>query len=73
MTRRVTIPDDHVALILPNQLSDELMSLLRAYRAEVGRVIVRAKRTNCELDSIAIAQHSIAGDVMLAILEAREA
>lgn len=73
MPRRITVPDDHVAVILPNQLADELMSLLKLYRSELGRVIERARRAQREPDSLAIGQYGIAGDVMLAILEAKEA
>lgn len=61
MTRRVTIPDDHVALILPNQLSDELMAILKEFR--------RNRRKFREPDSMV----AVSGDVMLALLEAKEA
>lgn len=73
MPRRITVPDEHVAVILPNQLGDELMSLLKLYRSELGRVIERARRAQREPDSLAIGQYGIAGEVMLALLEAKEA
>lgn len=73
MPRRITVPDEHVAVILPNQLGDELMSLLKLYRSELGRVIERARRAQREPDSLAIGQYGTAGEVMLALLEAKEA
>lgn len=82
MTRRVTIPDDHVALILPNQLADEIMSLLTAYRTRLWSRIERQKRAALDasehgdpikdLDASDVGAHAICGDVMLAVLEAKE-
>lgn len=64
MTRRVTIPDDHVALILPNQLADELMTTLR---------VVRNYGLKRHLPEGQRAVNRICGDVMLTLLEAKEA
>lgn len=61
MARRVTVPEDHVALILPNQLADELMSILKEFR--------RNRRKFHEPDPMV----AVSGDVMLALLEAKEA
>lgn len=60
MTRRITIPEDQVALIIPAQLADELMSILREFR--------RQRRKFQEPDAML----AVAGDVMLALLEAKE-
>lgn len=64
MTRRVTIPDDHVALILSSQLADELMTALKMVR------------TYGLKKHLAVEQHpvnQVCGHVMLALLEAKEA
>ena len=80
MPRRVTVPDGHIALVLPNQLGDELMSLLRYIRLMNGPAATRVARANALGESAALRpadpelnqQRNIAGDVLLAILEAKE-
>lgn len=62
MTRRITIPEDHVAVILPSQLADELMSMAKT---------IRSLRKVGGEDSYPYRQ--VAGDLMLALLEAKEA
>lgn len=61
MTRRISIPDDYVALILSAQLADELMAILKEFR--------RNRRKFKEPDPMV----AVSGDVMLSLLEAREA
>lgn len=56
--RRISIPEDHVALILPAQLADELQSLMSSIR--------RSSKAPLETKSVA-------GDIILALLEAKEA
>lgn len=56
MTTRVTVPDEHTAIIFPNQLCEELASLLGMIR--------RNKRLH-----ITPAIRDIAGDVILAYLD----
>lgn len=76
MTRRISIPDDHVALVISNQLADELMSLLRGRRQARGITFALERaREGCALDADMqpIAEYKIAGDIMLALLEAKEA
>lgn len=63
MKRRITIPEDHVAVVLPAQTADELMSLLRLIRQPHGRLLFG-------LDPKPL--RAVAGDVMLALLEAKE-
>lgn len=75
MTRRITIPDNHVALILPVQLADELMSLctfVRRYAAG-PRSRIKDGAPASEADGDKIRLSYIAGDVLLALLEAKEA
>lgn len=64
MSRRVTVPVDHVDVILPAQTADELMSLLRQLR--------RRASLNEEKAAELKAEASVCGDVMLALLEAKE-
>lgn len=56
MTTRVTIPDGHLPIVLPNQIYEELISLLGMIR--------RNKRLH-----ITPAIREIAGDVILASLD----
>lgn len=65
MTRRITIPADHVGIILPATVADELMSLMRALR--------RRRSLNEETAHQLKLEAAICGDVMLALLEAKEA
>lgn len=84
MRRRITVPDNHVALVLPVQLADELMTLLLTVRQRnwlaaqrvlafqtqsLGHNLPQPSETDCDK----AAASKIAGDVMLALLEAREA
>lgn len=83
MSKRLTILDDHVALVLSNQLADELMSLMQQLRKRNWRKSQRvlAYNSQCEGHNLptpteaeieANAQSAIAGDIILAILEAKE-
>ena len=59
--RRITIPEDHVALIIPAQLADELMSMAKTIRT--------LRKVGGEAD---YPYKQVAGDLMLALLEAKE-
>jgi hypothetical protein len=71
MPRRITVPDDHVAVILPSQLADELMLTLAAHRRLHLRL---ARKAGPEIGQhiMSIEQANVCGDVMLALLEAKE-
>jgi hypothetical protein len=69
MPRRITVPDDHVGLILPGKTADELMRFMRTHRQTAQRI---ASRTKDETRDVAQAEANFAGDVMLALLEAKE-
>lgn len=72
-SRRITVPEDHVALILPDQLADEMMSLAMASREEH----LRGYRAQQVKKPEAAHEHNqrakILGDFVLALLEAKEA
>jgi hypothetical protein len=65
MTRRITVPDDHVAIILSAQLADELMALMKVIRQ-------RCRKLNADPEHQE-GYKDVAGDVLLALLEAKEA
>lgn len=68
MTRRITIPEDHVAVILPNQLADELTALCNIIRRS-GKTLRLDFSDNGDGKT---GMKAIAGDVLLACLDARE-
>lgn len=61
MSNRVTVPEGHVALVLPNMLANELESMCR---------MLRKHRKYSTQDKNAF--QSIAGDILLAMLDQRE-
>lgn len=65
MPRRISVPDDHVAVILPTQLADDVMSLAKIVRQRRSRIA----SDDAERGSL----YEVAGAVMLALLEAKEA
>lgn len=64
MSKRLTIPDNSVALILSHQLAADLFSLCQALRKPR-----KAVEDYLTIPSV----QAIAGDVLLAILESKEA
>lgn len=60
MSKRITVPDDHIALILPPETAKELFSLMQAFRKPTKRV---ADRLNSQSSQI------VAGLVLLSIIE----
>lgn len=75
--RRISVPEDHIALILPNQFSDELMSLAMGER---NVWLAKERKYNASTDGQVqdLAQQaknmaSIWGDFILALLTAKEA
>ena len=80
MSRRITVPDEHVALVLSNQLVDEMMTLAMTERAahlarwRKGRAAAVA--LNTEPAEGALEAKNLAdlwGDFALQLLEAKEA
>lgn len=83
MTKRIAVPDNHIALVLSYQLADELMSLMQQVRKQNWRKSQRVlafksqheghdlpEPTPAEFD--ANMQSSIAGDIILALIEAKD-
>lgn len=71
MPKRLTVPDDHVALVLSNQLANELNSVLMLERRRLAPRIARCKAVEADHSTIS-GIYDICGDVLLAILEAKE-
>jgi len=72
MPKRVTVPEGHIALILPDQLSEELMALARQQRQKAHRIMGRLGPED-QRHHDANVEANILGDIMLALLEAKEA
>lgn len=61
MTKRVTIPDGALAIIVPAHQAEEFYNLCRLIRAQGAKAIKDHP-----------ASHSICGDFMLAYIEAKD-
>lgn len=62
MAKRFSCPNDHMAVIISKQLADEIMSLCKLVRISPRDVAHESNRAACQ---------KIAGDLILAIVEAK--
>ncbi len=73
MTKRVTVPEGSIALILPTQLASELFSLASMVRHEAVPAHARRARfgaTANDKDHAKIVLGKIASDLTLALIDA---
>lgn len=86
MSRRITIPADHIALVLSSQLSDEVFNYVQARRRALGQKMHRIqqlaikdgdstlqKNIYSEPYHEAKVERSVLNDFLLALVDAREA
>lgn len=71
MSRRLTIPANHVGLIIDGKLNDELLSYAKARRRSLLSSAARAKSE--ELRQELTIEASILGDLLLALIDGQEA
>ena len=60
--RRITVPEDQIAVLLPRELAEDLQSLLIIVRRRAPRIAGK--------DAEPLSVHKVAGDVLLALMEA---
>lgn len=66
---RITVPEGHVALVLTSQRATELSDLCRLLRRELKHKVKKGGKYPA--NSTEVGMYEIAGDIMLALLEAR--